>query len=218
MNAFANRHDAGAALADRFLAALDETAPPPVVLGLPRGGVPVAAPVAAALGAPLDVLVVRKLGMPGRPELAMGAIGEAGARVLNDEVLALARLSRGELAAIEARERAELEARVARFRGGAAPVALAGRTAILVDDGIATGATMRVACRVARARNPARLVVATPVASPESVVELGLLPEIDDVVCLFAPPGFMAVGMHYVDFRQTEDEEVARLLAAARSR
>lgn len=218
MNAFANRHDAGAALADRLLDELDGAAPPPVVLGLPRGGVPVAAPVAAALGAPLDVLVVRKLGMPARPELAMGAIGEAGARVLNDDVLALARLSGGELAAIEARERAELEARVARFRGGAEPVSLAGRTAILVDDGIATGATMRVACRVARARNPARLVVATPVASPESLDELDVLPEVDDVVCLLAPPGFMAVGMHYVDFRQTEDEEVARLLAAARSR
>lgn len=217
MNAFANRHDAGAALADRLLVELDPGEPAPVVLGLPRGGVPVAAPVAAALCAPLDVLVVRKLGMPGRPELAMGAIGEDGARVLNDDVLALARLARSELATIEARERAELEARVARFRGDAAPVPLLGRTAVLVDDGIATGATMRVACRVARARGPARLVVATPVASPESLVELGRLPEIDDVVCLLAPPGFMAVGMHYLDFRQTEDQEVARLLAAARS-
>lgn len=217
MNAFANRHDAGAALAERLLDELGGTAPAPVVLGLPRGGVPVAAPVAAALGARLDVLVVRKLGTPGRPELAMGAIGEAGARVLNDDILAGSRVARAELAAVERRERAELEARVARFRGGREPIPLTGRTVVLVDDGIATGATMRVACRVARARGAARLIVATPVAAPESLAEIAAMPEVDEVVCLLAPPGFMAVGMHYLDFRQTEDEEVARLLAAARS-
>ncbi|MFE6967424.1 phosphoribosyltransferase [Agromyces sp. NPDC057679] len=217
MDTFTNRDEAGRALADRLLAEFGGPAPAAVVLGLPRGGVPVAAPVAAALGAPLDVLVVRKLGVPGRAELAMGAIGEAGARVLNDDVLAGFRAARAELAAVERRERAELEARVTRFRGGAEPIPLTGRAAVLVDDGVATGATMRVACRVAHARGAARLVVATPVGAPESLAEIAAMPEVDEVICLLAPPGFMAVGMHYLDFRQTEDAEVARLLAAARS-
>ncbi|MFF2277324.1 phosphoribosyltransferase [Agromyces sp. NPDC058126] len=217
MDTFTNRDEAGRALADRLLAEFGGPAPAAVVLGLPRGGVPVAAPVAAALGAPLDVLVVRKLGVPGRAELAMGAIGEAGARVLNDDVLAGFRAARAELAAVERRERAELEARVTRFRGGAEPIPLTGRTAVLVDDGVATGATMRVACRVAHARGAARLIVATPVGAPESLAEIAAMPEVDEVICLLAPPGFMAVGMHYLDFRQTEDAEVARMLAAARS-
>lgn len=220
MDAFANREEAGAALAavlaERF-GPTNGAAPgsAPVVLGLPRGGVPVAAPVAAALGAPLDVLVVRKLGVPRRPELAMGAIGEGGAVVLNHDVIEGSGVGRTELAAVERRERAELEARVARFRGGEPPVELTGRLVVLVDDGIATGATMRVACRVAHARGAARLVVATPVGAPESLEEIAAMPEVDEVVCLSAPPSFMAVGMHYLDFRQTEDAEVARLLRAA---
>ena len=191
--------------------------PNPVVLGLPRGGVPVAAPVAVALGAPLDVLVVRKLGVPGQPELAMGAIGEQGARVLNDDIISHVRLQAGELAAVERRERDELEARVTRFRGDAGPVDITGRTAVIVDDGIATGATMRVACRVAHARGAARIVVATPVAAPDSLGEIAAMPEVDEVVCLSAPHGFMAVGSHYLDFAQTPDAQVSALLAAARS-
>ena len=214
MEHFTDRAEAGRRLAARLL---DVDAPNPVVLGLPRGGVPVAAPVAVALGAPLDVLVVRKLGVPGQPELAMGAIGEQGARVLNDDIISHVRLRVGELAAVERRERDELEARVARFRGDAGPVDITGRTAVIVDDGIATGATMRVACRVAHARGAARIIVATPVAAPDSLGEIASMPEVDEVVCLSAPHGFMAVGSHYLDFAQTPDAQVSALLAAARS-
>ena len=156
---FTDRRDAGrhlaTALADR---PLDRALTDPVVLGLPRGGVPVAAEVALALDAPLDVLVVRKLGLPRQPELAMGAIGERGARVLNDDVLVQGRVSAEELAAVEQRERAELEARLRRFRGAAPPVDLAGRTAVIVDDGVATGATARVASLVARELGAASVV------------------------------------------------------------
>lgn len=188
----------------------------PVVLGLPRGGVPVAAELARALDAPLDVLVVRKLGLPHRPEVAMGAIGERGARVLNKDVLAAGAVSDEELVSVERRERSELEARVARFRGAAEPVELQGRTAIIVDDGVATGATARVASIVARELGAAAVVVAVPVGAAESIAELGAMPEVDEVVCLSTPRDFMAVGLHYVDFRQTTDAEVQELLSAAR--
>jgi predicted phosphoribosyltransferase len=208
MERFADRRAAGrrlgAALRERSLAS-------PIVLGLPRGGVPVADEVANALHAPLDVLVVRKLGVPWQPEVAMGAVGERGAVVWNDDVRAhvLRRATAAELDALEHRERAEVEARIARFRGGRPAVDLAGHSAVIVDDGVATGATARVACRVARALGAARVVLATPVAPPEVIAEL---PEADEVVCLAAPPGFMAVGMHYVDFRQTADDEVVAIL------
>lgn len=209
---FADRVDAGRHLAAALghLAGADV-----VVLGLPRGGVPVAAQVAAALRAPLDVLVVRKLGLPNQPEVAMGAIGEQGARVLNDDIAAA--VSASELARIELRERDELDARLRRFRGDLPPVDLVGRTAVIVDDGIATGATARVACLVARARGASRIVVATPVAAPDSLAALEAMPEVDEVVCLSAPSGFMAVGMHYLDFTQTTDAEVQALLEAARA-
>jgi putative phosphoribosyl transferase len=210
MRYFENRPDAGRRLAEA-VTALDLQRP--VVLGLPRGGLPVAEPIARALGAPLDVLVVRKLGLPRQPEVAMGAIGEQGARVLNEDIAGYA--SASELARVERRERDELEARVRRFRGGRPPVDLTGRTAVIVDDGIATGATARVACLVAKARGAERIVVATPVAAPDSLAEIAAMPEVDDVVCLSAPPGFMAVGMHYVDFSQTTDAEVQAILAAA---
>ena len=209
MEHFRNRVEAGRLLAD----ALQQIElPAPVVLGLPRGGVPVAAPIALALGAPLDVLVVRKLGLPGQTELAMGAVGEQGARVLNDDIAAY--VSAAELARIERRERDELDERVRRFRGDRAPVDLAGRTALIVDDGIATGATARVACLVANARGAARVVVATPVAAPDSLAVLAAMPEVDQIVCLSAPTGFMAVGMHYLDFAQTSDAEVQEILEA----
>lgn len=212
MSRFADRRDAGRQLAAvvRALAPVDA-----VVLGLPRGGVPVADDVARAIGAPLDVLVVRKLGLPGRPEVAMGAIGEEGARVVHDDVVGLGRVTPAEFAAVERRERAELEARVRRLRGDRPPLPLAGRTALVVDDGVATGATARVACRVARARGAARIVLAVPVGSPRA---LGSIPEADEVVCVEAPPGFMAVGMQYLDFRQAGDDEVAEILAAAHAR
>lgn len=136
----------------------------PVVLGLPRGGVPVAFEVAAALGAPLDALLVRKLGVPHQPELAMGAIGEDGVRVVDDDVVAASRVSAHDIADVEARERRELERRALRYRGDRPPLALTGRTAIVVDDGIATGSTARAACRVARAHGAERVVLAVPVA------------------------------------------------------
>lgn len=182
-----------------------------VVLGLPRGGVPVAAEVARALDAPMDVLIVRKVGVPWHPELAMAAVGEEGAVVRNDDVIATAGVTRAELAAGERRERAEVEQRAARFRGGRAPESLAGRTALIVDDGIATGASMRAACAIARARQAELIVVAAPVA-PADVVE-ALASEADEIVCLSVPPDFMAVGMHYIDFRQTSDAEVVDLMS-----
>jgi putative phosphoribosyl transferase len=214
MEHFTDRPDAGRRLAKAFEGRKPER---PVVLGLPRGGVPVAAELARTLDAPLDVLVVRKLGLPRQPEVAMGAIGERGARVLNDDVLRLGSISPAELEEVERRERAELESRVARFRGDAPPVDLAGRTAIIVDDGVATGATARVACLVARELGAASVIVATPVGAPDSLDELAAMPEVDEVVYLSAPSGFMAVGMHYLDFTQTSDAEVQAILEAAHS-
>ena len=214
MHGFEDRADAGRRLAALLVA---DPPPDPVVLGLPRGGVPVAAEVARALGAPLDVLVVRKVGVPWQPELAMGAVGEEGAAVRNPDVVRAAGVDEQTLRAAERRERAEVERRARLFRGGRAPEPLDGRTALIVDDGIATGATVRAACAIARARGAARVVVAVPVAAPTALEELrsGPDPDADEVVCLEAPDGFMAVGMHYVDFRQTSDEEVVRILTAA---
>jgi putative phosphoribosyl transferase len=216
---FTDRLDAGRRLATAIVdRPVGRTLVDPVVLGLPRGGVPVAAEVALALGAPLDVLVVRKLGLPRQPELAMGAIGERGARVLNDDVLVQGRVTSDELAAVEHRERAELEARLRRFRGAAPPVDVAGRTAVIVDDGVATGATARVAVLVARELGAASVVLAMPVGAPDSIAELAAMPEVDEVICLRAPPGFMSVGMHYLDFRQTTDAAVQAILEDARHR
>lgn len=207
MRSFEDRVDAGRQLARRLAAREWSDA---VVLGLPRGGVPIAAEVARALGAPLDVLIVRKVGVPWHPELAMAAVGEEGAVVRNEAVIAASGVSRGELARGEERERAEVERRALRFRGGRAPQALSGRTALIIDDGIATGASMRAACAIARARQASRIVVATPVAPPD-VVD-ALRSDADEVVCLNVPDEFMAVGLYYVDFRQTEDAEVERLM------
>ena len=206
MDHFTDRRDAGRRLAQAFAGRVLNR---PVVLGLPRGGVPVAAELAAAIHAPLDVLVVRKLGLPRQPEVAMGAIGERGARVLNDDVLRHGAVRAADLAAVEQRERAELEARVRRFRGDAPPIDLTGRTAVIVDDGVAS--------LVARELGAASVVLAMPVGAPDSLAELAAMPEVDEVVCLSAPPGFMAVGMHYLDFRQTADAEVQAILEAARS-
>ena len=194
----------GAALAARQL-------PNPLVLGLPRGGVPVAYEVARSLGAPLDVLVVRKLGHPQQPELALGAVASGGVRVLNPAVMT--DVSAAELEAITARERAEVESREERYRRGRPAVDPAGHTAILVDDGLATGATMRAAVMAVRERSPAAVVVAVPVA-PRSALGL-LADQADDIVCLARPAVFFAVGQCYDDFAQVTDEEVAALLDAA---
>ncbi len=213
MDRFRDRVDAGRQLSHAFEG---RELRRPVILGLPRGGVPVAAELARALDAPLDVLVVRKLGLPHRPEVAMGAIGERGARVLNEDVLAASAVSDDELASVERRERSELESRVARFRGDAEPVELRGRTAIIVDDGVATGATARVASIVAHELGAASVVVAVPVGAADSIADLEAMPDVDEVVCLSTPGDFMAVGLHYTDFRQTTDAEVQELLSAAR--
>lgn len=206
---FNDRVQAGRLLAQR----LGHLGPDVVVLGLPRGGMPVAAEVAAALRAPLDVIVVRKLGVPHQPEFAMGAIGEGGVVVLNDDVLNAAGVTRDELAVVERAERAELERRIVRFRGGRSRVDLTGKVALLVDDGIATGATARAACKVARALGARRVVLATPVAPADTVRELG--DAADEVVCLVTPEHFRAVGQWYRDFTQTPDEVVVALLAAS---
>ena len=212
MSIFEDRVDAGRQLGRQLRELRGQDL---VVLGLPRGGVPVAFEVAASLGAPLDVIVVRKLGLPYQPELAMGAIGEGGTRVLEERVLAQAQVSERELQGVEARERAVLEKRVSQFRKGRARRDLTGRIAVIVDDGIATGSTARVACRIARKLGAARVVLAVPVAPADTI---GALTEPDEIVCLATPRHFTAVGYHYRDFSPTEDDEVVQLLDAAARR
>ena len=208
--AFVNRVDAGRRLAERLQHLGGE---PVVVLGLPRGGVPVAFEVARAIHAPLDVIVVRKLGVPNQPELAMGAIGEDGIRVLNDDVIGITQVSERELAAVEARERAELERRARRFRGERPGHPLEGRTAIIVDDGIATGSTARAACQVARAHGATRVVLAVPVAPPGWTSRFEA--DADELIALETPEPFFAVGQFYEDFSQTTDDEVVSYLERA---
>ncbi len=206
---FRDRRDAGDQLADRLVHLEGEH---PVVLGLPRGGVPVAARVASRLRAPLDILVVRKLGLPSHPELAMGAIGEDGARVLEHSVIEQAGVTDRQLARVEASERIEIERRAQRYRDGRAAVPIAGRVVVIVDDGIATGSTALAAIQIARHRGAARVVLAVPVAAAESARELASV--VDELVCVATPEPFVAVGQFYSDFSQTSDDEVASLLAA----
>jgi predicted phosphoribosyltransferase len=208
---YVDRADAGRALANS-LAHL-RAAPDAIVLGLPRGGVPVAYEVARALDLPLDVLVVRKLGLPQQPELAMGAIASGGALVVNDEVVRYLGGRHESFEAVRAREQGELERRERDYRGARPPLEMTGRTAILVDDGLATGATMEAAVRALRSLGARRIVVAVPVASQEAIERIEALA--DEVVCLAAPPFFSAVGQWYADFGQTEDAEVRDLLARA---
>lgn len=185
-----------------------------IVLALPRGGVPVAFPVAEALSAPLDVLVVRKLGVPYQPELGFGAIGEDGIRLLNESVLRHVRVDKSDIATVEAAERAELQRRVDRYRGDRNRIPLAGRTALIIDDGFATGATARAAAMVARAQGAAKIVLAAPVGAADTLVELRAFA--DEVVCLGTPVPFFAVGGGYRSFPQTSDEEVCALLERGR--
>lgn len=210
---FTNRLEAGRRLGARleYLRGQDV-----VVLGLPRGGVPVAAEVAAALDAPLDVCLVRKLGVPYQPELGMGAIGEDGVRVINQEVLRGTGVSAEDLARVEERERRVLGQRAARYRGAAPAVSVAGRTAVVVDDGVATGSTARAACRTVRARGAARIVLAVPVAPRDFARRLG--GDADELVCLDTPWHFAAVGQFYADFAQVGDEEVTACLRRAADR
>jgi putative phosphoribosyl transferase len=209
---FLDRIDAGRQLARRLLATREES---PVVLGLPRGGLPVALEVARALGAPLDVLVSRKLGAPESPEYGIGAIAEGGAVYLRDDAIREIGLSERDVAEIAEREGAEVERRVRRYRGGRPPVDVRGRTVILVDDGIATGGTARAAVRALRERGAARVVLAVPVVARRTAERLAA--EVDALVFVEAPEDFYAVGQWYEDFRQTSDEEVEACLAAARA-
>jgi putative phosphoribosyl transferase len=183
------------------------------VLALPRGGVPVGYAVAKALGAELDVLLVRKLGLPGHEEYAMGAVGSGGVRVINPDLLESGIVSPATIEAVTARELREIERRDRLYRGGRPPPQLAGRTVIIVDDGIATGSTMQAAVALVRKQHPARVVVAVPVGAPDSLEALA--PQVDELVCLMAPPYFQAVGQWYRHFDQTSDEEVQDLLARA---
>ncbi len=210
MQRYIDRADAGRALAGRLHGYRERG---PLVLGLPRGGVPVAFEVAKELQAPLDVLVVRKLGVPSQPELAFGAIGEGGVRVLNDSVLRHVLVSAAEIAEVEAGQRTELQRRVERYRGGRPPIPLTGRVVVIVDDGFATGSTARAACLVARAQGAATVVLAAPIGAADTVAELR--DYADDVVCPGAPRHFSAVGQGYDNFDQTSDEEVCTLLRCA---
>ncbi|MBI1220585.1 MAG: phosphoribosyltransferase [Rhodobacteraceae bacterium] len=209
---FIDRADAGRQLADR-LAALG--LPSPVVLALPRGGVPVAAEIAARLGAPLDLILVRKIGAPGHAEYAAGAVvdGDPPETVWNDDALRMLRLTPADFTAAVQAEVARNAQRRALYQGGRAPLPLAGRTAIVVDDGIATGATMKAALRGLAHRGPARVVLAVPVAPPDVVEDLRALA--DDVVCLRIPADFGAVGEYYRSFPQVSDAEVQAILARA---
>lgn len=211
---FRDRRDAGAVLADALQS--HGSRENLLVLALPRGGVPVAFEVARRLRAPLDVFIVRKLGMPGREEVAMGAIASGGVRVLNDYVVNV--LPRAELAIAQATEKEtrELRRREAEYRPGRDPVVVRDRTVILVDDGLATGATMRAAVQALREQKAAAIIVAVPVAAPDTCEEFKHLA--DEVVCATTPESFQAVGQFYEDFTQTTDDEVRQLLARAMER
>ncbi len=205
---FRDRHDAGRQLGEHLRRL--HPWPDAVVLGLPRGGVPVAAEVARALTAPLDVFMVRKLGLPFQPEVAMGAVASGGVEWLNRDLLARLPLPPGAVEDVRRHELRELARRDARYRAGRPPLTLTGRPALLVDDGLATGATMHAALRAVRALGAARVVVAVPVAPPDTCE--ALQPFADEVICLHTPPGFRAVGQYYRAFPQTTDEEVLAAL------
>ena len=210
---FQDRFEAGRFLASKLTQFANR--PDVVVLALPRGGVPVGFEVAKALNAPLDVFVVRKLGLPGQPELAMGAIASGGVRVLNEDVVRALGIPDQLIDAVAAKEQSEVERREREYRDGRPPIDVRGRTVILVDDGLATGSSMRVAAAALRQKQPAQIVVAVPVASPATCAEFQS--EVDKVICAVTPEPFWAVGQWYRDFSQTSDEEVRDLLRRAAS-
>ena len=205
---FRDRAEAGELLAERLTAYRDRD--DVVVLALPRGGVPVAREVARALGVPFDVYVVRKLGVPGHEELAMGAIATGGVRQVNHDVVEALGIPASVIDAVAAREQVELERREQDYRGDRGPLALTNKTVILVDDGLATGSTMRAAVMAARQHRPARVIVAVPVGAASTCVDLAT--EADDVVCVRTPDPFVAVGLWYRDFTPTTDDDVRSLL------
>src|SRR6266545_3764783 len=211
MTRYTDRHHAGRVLADAL--ASRYAGPDLAILALPRGGVPVGFEVAMRLGAPLDVFVVRKLGMPGQEELAIGAVASGGVRVLNESLVAELRIPAAVIDSVAAIELRELARRERAYRAGRPPLDVSNRTAILVDDGLATGTTMRAAVAGLRKRAPRRVVVGVPIAAPSTCEELA--PEVDDIVCAVTPEPFLAVGQWYEDFSQTTDEEVRALLEQA---
>ncbi len=208
---FRDRHEAGLLLGEELSKRFGRRADA-IVLALPRGGVPIGAEVARAIGAPLDVFIVRKLGVPGHEELAMGAIASGGVRVLNDEVLRYISVPQSTIDAVAAREQLELARRERSYRGARPPLDVSGKTVFVVDDGLATGSTMRAAVRALRAMGAREVLVAVPVAAKETCDEFRA--EADDIICLRTPSPFQAVGLWYEDFFQTTDEEVHALLAS----
>ncbi len=208
---FADRNDAGRRLAEELLPLAEEN---PVVVALPRGGVPVAGEIAAALGAPLEILAVRKLGAPGNPEYGVGAVAEDGSRVIDPEAIRQLGIEPERLDAIIAAETSELVRRVAAYRGDRPPLELTGRTVIVVDDGVATGVTDTAALRAVRRQEPERLVLAIPVCPPDSIEFLQA--ESDDVICLSTPARFFGVGQQYRDFSQVSDQQVVSILEELR--
>lgn len=211
MALFKDRRDAGKQLAQELSAHTGRS--DVIVLGLPRGGVPVAYEVARALNAPLDIFIVRKLGLPGHEELAIGAIASGGIRVLNHDIVQGLKIPQTMIDTVTRQELQELERRERAYRGDRPPPEVRGRTVILIDDGLATGASMRAAVAALRAQNPARIVVAVPTAAPETCE--ALRPEVDEIVCATTPEPFYGVGRWYEDFSQTTDEEVRALLEEA---
>jgi putative phosphoribosyl transferase len=211
MALFKDRRDAGKQLAQELSAYAGRS--DVIVLALPRGGVPVAYEVARALNAPLDIFIVRKLGLPGHEELAIGAIASGGIQVLNEDIVRALNIPQAMIDAVAKRELQELERRERAYRGNRPPPDVHGHTVILVDDGLATGASMRAAVAALRAQNPARIVVAVPTAAPETCEAFES--EVDEIVCAMTPEPFYGVGRWYEDFSQTTDEEVRALLEEA---
>ncbi len=209
---FKNRTEAGAMLAERLMhyASRKDV----IVLALPRGGVANGLELAKRLNCPLDIIIVRKIGFPGQPELAVGAVSETGAVVLNDEVISMGRVSSRYIEDETNRQKEEIKRRKILYREGAEIPPLKDKTVILVDDGVATGATMKAAIAALKEESPARLVVALPVASVEA--EESIKEMVDEMVCLQTPPGFMAVGSYYEDFKQVSDDEVVEMLRTSR--
>jgi len=214
MSRFHDRREAGRRLGRRLRASKSEN---PIVVGLPRGGIPVAFEVARALDAPLDVVVARKIGAPDNPEYGIGAVSEDGVTVFHEDAVADAGMSPEDLDRHVAIEAKEVDARARRFRDGRPPVDVKGRTVFLVDDGLATGVTATAAARLLRKRGASRVVLAVPVCSPDTAEDLAR-GEVDEVVCLLAPPTMWAIGAWYDDFGQVPDEEVIRLLGEAHAR